>query len=130
MFQKDSLVIRFIDVANMRIKILWCFQKCWSIANSSAFRTRWRAKRKIWITQYLSYEVKKKNHENTGLFSITGPLLIRLWRFSLNNRPKGAKNTPSFILPQLGLFWKKIFAQKMKHVILNVFTITKLAKCK
>ena len=26
--------------------------------------------------------------------------------FSLNNGAKGAKNTPGFILPQLGLFWK------------------------
>ena len=73
--------------------------------------------KKVRITQYLSCLRKEKNYENTGLFSNSGQLLIRPWtEFSLNDRPKGAQDTPglsSFILPQLGLFWKRFLLNKL-----------------
>ena len=81
--------------------------------------------------QNLSFQAQEKN-DKSGLFFITGQLLIGWWReFSLSNRPKGAENTPGSLFPRhptylsniskLNLF-KKNFVKNVKHVVLNMFS--------
>ena len=87
--------IRFIDVTNTRIKILWYYQKCWSIKTFPSFRNRCRTEREIQSNPI--FVMPKK------IMKILGYYLI------------------------LDYYWSD--CEQMKHVVIHICTITKLAKC-